>query len=280
MNAPINTLGRLLRSPAGVAGLALLALLALAALSAPFLFPGDPLAIAGAPLTPPFTDPAFPLGTDRLGRNVLAGLFHGAQASLAVGLAAAAVSIVAGALVGTIAGFAGGLADEALMRVVDAFQTVPGFLLALAFVSVAGASLPVVILAIALGAWTGPARLARAEVLSIRERDYVAAARVIGMHPAEIALREVLPNALPPVLALAAVIVGNAVLIESALSFLGLGDPNIVTWGSMIAEGRNVLRSAPFLSIVPGIGLVVTVLGVYLLAEGLSDALASRKARP
>ncbi len=280
MNAPINTLGRLLRSPAGVAGLALLALLALAALSAPFLFPGDPLAIAGAPLTPPFTDPAFPLGTDRLGRNVLAGLFHGAQASLAVGLAAAAVSIIAGALVGTIAGFAGGLVDEALMRVVDAFQTVPGFLLALAFVSVAGASLPVVILAIALGAWTGPARLARAEVLSIRERDYVAAARVIGMHPAEIALREVLPNALPPVLALAAVIVGNAVLIESALSFLGLGDPNIVTWGSMIAEGRNVLRSAPFLSIVPGIGLVVTVLGVYLLAEGLSDALASRKARP
>ncbi|EZQ15833.1 peptide ABC transporter permease [Halopseudomonas bauzanensis] len=276
----MNILGRLLRSPAGVAGLALLALLALAALSAPLLFPGDPLAIAGAPLTPPFTDPAFPLGTDRLGRNVLAGLFHGAQASLAVGLAAAAVSIVAGALVGTIAGFAGGLADEALMRVVDAFQTVPGFLLALAFVSVAGASLPVVILAIALGAWTGPARLGRAEVLSIRERDYVAAARVIGMHPAEIALREVLPNALPPVLALAAVIVGNAVLIESALSFLGLGDPNIVTWGSMIAEGRNVLRSAPFLSIVPGIGLVVTVLGVYLLAEGLSDALASRKARP
>lgn len=276
----MNGLKRLLRSPAGVAGLVLLALLVLAAVSAPFLFPGDPLAIAGPPLTPPFTDPAFPLGTDRLGRNVLAGLFHGAQASLAVGLAAAAVSIIFGALVGTIAGFAGGLVDEALMRVVDAFQTVPGFLLALAFVSVSGASLPVVILAIALGAWTGPARLARAEVLSIRERDYVAAARVIGMHPAEIALREVLPNALPPVLALAAVIVGNAVLIESALSFLGLGDPNIVTWGSMIAEGRNVLRSAPFLSIVPGIGLVVTVLGVYLLAEGLSDALASRKARP
>ncbi len=276
----MSAIKRLLRSPAGVAGLVLLALLVLAALSAPLLFPGDPLAIAGPPLTPPFTDLAFPFGTDRLGRNVLAGLFHGAQASLAVGLAAAAVSIIFGALVGTIAGFAGGLVDEALMRVVDAFQTVPGFLLALAFVSVSGASLPVVILAIALGAWTGPARLARAEVLSIRERDYVAAARVIGMHPAEIALREVLPNALPPVLALAAVIVGNAVLIESALSFLGLGDPNIVTWGSMIAEGRNVLRSAPFLSIVPGIGLVVTVLGVYLLAEGLSDALASRKARP
>ncbi|MFC5387676.1 ABC transporter permease [Aquamicrobium segne] len=276
----MTVLKRLLYSPAGMVGLILLGLLILAALCAPLLFPGDPLAIAGPPLILPFTDPALPLGTDRLGRNVLAGLFYGARASLAVGLAVAAVSIVAGALIGTIAGFSGGLTDEALMRVVEAFQTVPGFLLALAFVSVSGASLPVVILAIALGAWTGPARLARAEVLSIRERDYVAAARVIGMHPAEIALREVLPNALPPVLALAAVIVGNAVLIESALSFLGLGDPNIVTWGSMIAEGRNVLRSAPFLSIVPGLGLIITVLGIYLLAEGLTDALATRKARP
>ena len=275
----MSVLGRLLRSPEGAAGLVLLALLVLAALSAPVLFPRDPLAIAGPALVPPLADPAFPLGTDRLGRDVLAGLFHGARASLAVGLAAAVVAILLGALVGTIAGFAGGLVDEALMRVVDAFQTVPGFLLALALVSTVGASLSTVILAIALGAWTGPARVARAEVLSIRERDYVAAARVIGMHPLEIAMREVLPNALPPVLALSAVIVANAVLIEAALSFLGLGDPNIVTWGSMIAEGRNVLRSAPFLSIVPGIGLVITVLGVYLFAEGLSDALTVRRKR-
>ncbi len=196
-----------------------------------------------------------------------------------MGLAAAAASLAIGAMVGTLAGFAGGLADEALMRVTDAFQTVPGFLLALAFVSVAGASLAVVILAIALGAWTGPARLVRAEVMSIRERDYVAAARVIGMHPLEIAMREVLPNALPPVLALSSVIVGGAVLTEAALSFLGLGDPNMVTWGSMIAEGRNVLRSAPFLSIIPGLGLVVAVLGVYLFSEGLSEALAGRRIR-
>src|SRR5690606_8700782 len=148
-----------------------------------------------------------------------------------------------------------------------------------AFVSVAGASVGVVVLAIALGAWTGPARLARAEVLSIRERDHVAAARVTGMRPLEIALRQVLPNALPPVLALTSVIVANAVLIESALSFLGLGDPNVVTWGSMIAEGRNVLRSAPFLSIVPGAGLVATVLGIYLLAEGTAEALSARRVR-
>ncbi|WP_113153031.1 ABC transporter permease [Nitratireductor sp. OM-1] len=271
--------GRLLHSPEGVAGLCLLVLLAAMALAAPLLFPGDPLTIVGRPMTVPFTDPALPLGTDRLGRDVAAGLMHGAQTSLLVGLTTALVALAAGALVGTVAGLAGGLVDEALMRVVDAFQIVPGFLLALAFVSVTGASLPVIIFAIALGAWTGPARLVRAEVLSIRERDYVAAARVIGMHPAEIALREVLPNALPPVLALTAVIVATAVLVEAALSFLGLGDPNVVTWGSMIAEGRNVLRTAPHLSIVPGLGLVATVLGVYLLGEGLADAMAGREAR-
>jgi peptide/nickel transport system permease protein len=275
----MSVLMRVLRSPEGVIGLAILCLLALTGLSAGLFFPRDPLSIVGPALVPPFADFTFPLGTDRLGRDVLAELVHGARASLIVGIAAAAVALVVGALIGTLAGFAGGLIDEALMRVVDAFQVVPAFLLALAFVSVAGASLPVVVLAIALGAWTAPARLARAEVLSIRERDYVAAARVIGMRPLEIALREVLPNALPPVLALSSVIVASSVLIEAALSFLGLSDPNIVTWGSMIAEGRNVLRSAPFLSIVPGIALMVTVLGVYLFSEGLAHALAGRRAR-
>ncbi len=275
----MNVLSRLLRSPEGTIGLAILCLLVLAAIFAGVIFPRDPLSIVGPALVPPFSDASLPLGTDRLGRDVLAELVHGTRASLAVGIAAALVAVVIGSLIGTLAGFAGGLIDEALMRVVDAFQIVPAFLLALAFVSVVGASLPVVVLAIALGAWTAPARLARAEVLSIRERDYVAAARVIGMRPLEIALREILPDALPPVLALSSVIVASSVLIEAALSFLGLSDPNIVTWGSMISEGRNVLRSAPFLSIVPGIALMVTVLGVYLFSEGLAEALAKRKAR-
>lgn len=260
-----------------IAGMLIIGLLALAALSAPWLFPRDPLAIVGPAMLPPFQDLSFPLGTDRLGRDVLAGLFHGARTSLAIGLAAAAASIVIGAVVGTVAGFAGGWADEVLMRITDAFQTVPGFLLALAFVSVVGPSLAAVVAAIALSAWTQPARITRAEVLSIRERDYVAAARAIGMHPAEIAFREVLPNALPPVLALSSVIVAGAVLTEAALSFLGLGDPNSVTWGGMIAEGRAVLRSAPYLSIVPGIALVLAVLGVYLLGEGAVEARAVGK---
>ncbi len=268
---------RLMATPEGAIGLVLLILLAAVASLAPVLAPGDPLRIAGHALITPFTDPAFPLGTDRLGRDVFSGLLHGARTSLAVGLAAAAASLVLGLCIGLAAGFAGGLVDEALMRVVDAFQIVPGFLLALAFVSVMGASMPIVILAIALGAWADPARLTRAQVLSVREQDYVASARVIGMPPVEIALKEILPNVLPPVLALSAVIVAAAILTEAALSFLGLGDPNRVTWGSMIAEGRNVLRSSPWLSIIPGFALVVTVIAVYLVGEGLDKALNGRK---
>lgn len=236
--------GTILRRPEGAAGLAILAAMALLALLAPVLFPGDPLRIAGRALLAPF-DPALPLGTDRLGRDVLAGIAHGARTFALVGLAAALAALALGLSVGLTAGLAGGRTDEALMRVVDAFQIVPGFLMALAFVSVVGTSVPVVVLAIALGAWADPARLTRAEVLSARERDYVAAARVLGMHPAEIAIRRSCPtcchrfwrcrpSSSPP-----------ASSRRPRSPFLGLGDPNVVTWGSMIAEGRNVLRAAP-----------------------------------
>ncbi|MBA3448713.1 MAG: ABC transporter permease, partial [Pseudaminobacter sp.] len=148
---------RFLKSPEAVAGTVILAVLIAAAVSAPWVFPRDPLSIVGPALLRPFQEWSLPLGTDRLGRDVLAGLFHGARTSLTVGLAASAAAIAIGAIVGTLAGFAGGLIDEILMRVTDAFQTVPVFLLALAFVSVVGPSLPVIALAIALGAWTGPA---------------------------------------------------------------------------------------------------------------------------
>lgn len=273
----MSALRRLFATPEGIAGATLLGVLALTALLAPVLFPRDPLSIAGPAMVPPFQDWSLPLGTDRLGRDVLAGIVHGARTSLVIGLAAAATALLIGAIIGTAAGFAGGLVDEVLMRITDAFQTVPGFLLALALVSVVGPSLPVVVLAIALGAWPGPARVARAEVLSLRERDFVAAARTIGMPPLEIAYREILPNALPPVLALSSVIVAAAILIEAALSFLGLGDPNRVTWGGMLAEGRAVLRSAPSLSIFPGVALVAAVLGVYLTGEGVVEATAMKR---
>lgn len=267
---------RYLSTAEGRVGAIILGVLGFVALLAPVLFPGDPQAIAGPALVKPFTDWTLPFGTDRLGRDVLAGIVHGARVSLLVGLATATVAIGFGALVGVTAGFAGGIVDEVLMRVAEAFQTVPAFLLALAFVSVVGPSVSVVIFAIALSTWPSPARIARAEVMSLRERDFVAADRIIGMGLVEIAFRKILPIALPSVLALSSVIVANAILVESALSFLGLGDPNAVTWGAMIAEGRTVLRSAPWLSIIPGLALVLTVLGVYLAGEGAIEATATR----
>jgi peptide/nickel transport system permease protein len=241
---------RSLKTGEGLAGSIILTILVAAALLAPLIFPGDPLRIVASPLLAPFDNSAFPLGTDRLGRDVLAELFHGGRTSLIVGLAAALASILVGSAVGVLAGFAGGVVDEILMRITEAFQTVPGFLLALALVSLAGPSLPVLVAAIVLSSWTQAARLTRGQVLSIRERDYVASARTIGMHPLEIA---------------------------AALSFLGLGDPNRVTWGGMIAEGRTVLRSAPWLSIVPGLALALTVVGVYLAGEGVTAAATRRE---
>ncbi|PYF12660.1 peptide/nickel transport system permease protein [Rhodobacter viridis] len=260
-------------------GAALLAALGLLALLAPVLSPGDPLAISGLPLVLPFTEALHPLGTDRLGRDLMAGLIHGARISMTVGLLVALVALTAGMLVGTLAGLIGGWTEAILMRIVEAFQIVPGFLLALAFVSVTGPRLSTVVVAIALGAWTGPARLARARVLVLRESDFVAAARVLGHHPLEIALRQVLPLALPPVLSLTAIIVAGAILTEAALSFLGLGNPNAVTWGAMIAEGRNQLRSAAWLSVLPGLALLLTVVAIYLLGEAVADSLGARDRR-
>ena len=263
---------RVLGTGEGIAGVAMLAVLLAVALAAPWLAPGDPLAITGDPLLSPWRDMAHPLG-----RDVLSALIHGARTSLLVAVSAAVAALGIGITVGTIAGFLGGWVDEALMRVAEAFQTVPAFLLTLALISVTGPRVSTIVLGIAVGAWMQPARITRAEILSLRERDFVAAARVIGMRPLEIAFREVLPNALTPVVSLAAVIVAAAVLIEAALSFLGFGDPNRVTWGSMIAEGRTVLRRAPYLSIIPGIGLVLTVLAVHLTGRGVARALRARR---
>lgn len=255
----------------GKAGIVLLGLLILMALSAPLLFAGDPLAIVGEPMLRPFTDPAHWLGTDRLGRDVLAGLFYGARTTLLVALSSAAAALIAGSLVGLLAGFLGGFADNVLMRITEAFQTVPGFLLALATINILGSSIPALIIAISIGSWTQAARVTRAEVLSLRERDFVAAARILGQGAFSIAFREILPNAFQPAASLAAVSVAAAILIEASLAFLGFGDPNSVTWGTMIAEGRAVLRSAPYLSVIPGLALVITVLAVYLTGQALTQ---------
>jgi peptide/nickel transport system permease protein len=264
---------RFVRTWEGALGLLLLLMGVALALVAPLLVPGDPLDIAGRPLTQPLVNAALPLGTDRLGRSILAGLLYGARSTLATAGAVALIALALGAAIGTLAGYLGGIVDEALMRVADAIQTVPAFVLALALVSVLGPSQTTVVLALAAGAWTAPARVVRAQVLSLKSRAFVEASRLFGRSPLAVAFDVVLPNALGPLIALAAVIVANAILLEAALAFLGLGDPNAASWGAMIAEGRSVLRTAPHVIVAPGLAVMVTVLAVSLLGEGLSRAL-------
>jgi peptide/nickel transport system permease protein len=267
----------ILRSGEGKVGAALMLFFALLAIGAPLVFPGDPFAITAPPLLAPFTDGAHLLGADRLGRDVAAELAWGARTTLLVALASALAALVLGSIIGTLAGFLGGWIDDVLMRICDAFQAVPAFLLAMALISIIGTSLPGVVLAIAAGAWPQPARLARSEIRSLRERDFVAAARVSGMRPLAIAFREILPNALTPVISVAAIIAAGAVLIEAALSFLGFGDPNRPSWGGMVAEGRALLRSAPSLSLIPGLALVLIVLAIHLLGRSYAKALRVRE---
>ena len=271
-----TTLRAILATPEGAIGAGILVLAAALALAAPVLSPGDPLAMIGRPLLTPFTESGSPLGTDRLGRDIAAGILHGARESLLTALTVAAVALLVGSALGTIAGYLGGLVDEFIMRIADAVQTVPSFLLALAIVSAAGPSATGVIAALAASAWTAPARIVRAEVLSLRQLAFVDASRLFGRHPLAIAFSVVLPNALAPVIALAAIIVAGAILAESALAFLGLADPNHASWGAMIAEGRSVLRTAPHVILAPGLALLLTVLAVSLLGEGVAKAIGHR----
>ncbi|MEP9348202.1 ABC transporter permease [Xanthobacter sp. KR7-225] len=265
-----------LSNPTAVAGLLILAVVVGAALAAPILFPDDPLEMAGRPLQWPGQNPRFPLGTDALGRDVLAGLVHGARVSLLVGASATLAGLLAGILVGATAGYFGGVVDDVLSKLIEIFQTVPGFILLIVLVAIAQPSVPAIALAIAAVSWPQVARLVRAQFRAIKEKDFVAAARALGFGHGRIIFREILPNALPPVIVLASVTVATAILMESALSFMGLGDPNVVSWGSMIGTGRDLLRTAWYLSAVPGVAIVLTVLSLNLIGDGLNEALNPR----
>jgi len=261
-------------------GLTIMLLVVAVAAGAPWLFPGDPLDAVARPLLPPFEDARWLFGTDRSGRDIAAGIAHGARISLMIGVTAAAGAILIGTVVGALAGFYRGWIDDALMRLTDAAQTVPNFLLALALIAVLGPATWSVILAIALVSWPGTARIVRAEFLSLREREFVLACRTMGMGDGRLIFGQMLPNVASSIVVLATVVVSIAILVESALSYLGLGDPNIVSWGGMIAAGRPVFRSAWTVSAIPGLAIVVTVLGVNLIGEALTDALNPRKHVP
>ena len=266
----------LLRNPAAVLGAVILLGMTALALLAPWLFPGDPLDMVAQPLLWPGQDAAYPLGSDSLGRDVLAGMAHGARVSLAVGVVAAVLSLAIGIAVGATAGYLGGVVDDVLVRLTELVQTVPTFLLVIVVVAIGRPSVGVIVLAIGLASWPVIARLVRAEFRTLREAEFVLAARSQGFSHLRIMAQEMLPNALPPVIVTTSVLVASAILIESALSFLGMGDPNAVSWGSMIGEGRELLRTAWFLTALPGAAIVLTVLALNLLGDGLNDAFNPR----
>ena len=238
----------------------------------PDLYGVGPFDISGAPFTPPFTDPTVWLGTDYLGRDVLAGVLVGGRATVWVGLAAAAVAVSIGVTLGALAGYFGGWVDLVLSRVTEFFQVLPSLLFAMVLVTLFEPSLTVVVFAIGIVAWTGTARLARAEFLRLTHLEYANAARAMGAGHLRLMLREILPNALPPLIVSATLIVGAAILFEAGLSFLGLSDPNVMSWGMMIGSNRRNILECWWAVTFPGALIFLTVLAVSLIGDGLNDA--------
>jgi peptide/nickel transport system permease protein len=268
---------RLLRTPSALIGGALLLAVTAAALSAGWLFPGDPLELVAEPFLRPGQDAAWPLGTDMLGRDILAGIFHGARASLAIATAATAISVVLGMSAGLASGYFGGRLDREINRLCVFFQTVPPFLFALAIVAIVQPSVVTIALAIGVTSWPNLARLVRAETQRLRHGEMVQASIALGASDWRIIVHDIVPNTLTPVLVSTSLLVATAILTESALAFLGLGDPNVASWGNMVGAGRAVLRTDGYIATLPGLAIVVTVLSLNLLSDGLA-ALLDRRA--
>ncbi len=265
-----------LANPSFVAGMLLLLAVIAIAFGADWLFPGDPQDMVAAPTLWPGEDPAFPLGTDSLGRDIASGLAHGALVSLLVGVSAAAIGLAIGMTVGALGGYFGGWVDTILERVTVLVQTIPTFLLVIVIVAIGQPNARVIALAIGLASWPTVARLVRAQFRALRHADFVMAARSLGYGTPRIILGEILPNAMAPVIVTVSVLVANAILTEAGLSFLNLGDPNLVSWGSMIGDGRALLRTAWFVAALPGAAIAITVLALNLAGDGLNDVLNPR----
>ncbi|MFT3801829.1 MAG: ABC transporter permease [Burkholderiaceae bacterium] len=266
--------GRLvLRSRSAVLGLALLLLVIAAATLGRLVFPGDPWEMAGSPTLWPGEDPAFPLGTDFMGRDLATGLVSGAGVSLLIGLVSTVISACVGIAIGALAGYYRGWVDAVLLRVIELFQTVPNFVLAVVLVALFKPSVATAVFAIGIVSWPPTARLVRSEFLQLREREFVLAGRTIGMGHARLILTQILPNALPPVVVVSTLSVAHAIQTEAALAFLGLGDPNVMSWGTLIGIGREQVVDAWYICGLPGLAIIITVLAFSLLGEGLNDAL-------
>jgi peptide/nickel transport system permease protein len=266
-------LGRFARNRGALIGAVLILGVAIVALLAPILYPTDPLRIVGQPELWPGDDADHLLGTDSLGRDIMAMIVHGARATLLIGIFASLVATLIGVTLGATAGYFGGWIDEAVMRFTELFQTIPNLIFILTIVVILGSTLQNIVIAIGVVSWTSIARMTRAEFLALRDREFVQACRAMGMGDLRIIVGEILPNALPPVIVLSSLIVAGAILFESAVSFLGLGDPNIASWGRLVGDGRLLIRSSWFICAIPGIAIMITVLCLNLIGDGLNDAL-------
>ncbi|MGX5668026.1 ABC transporter permease [Rhizobium daejeonense] len=262
---------RVFSSPKGAIGLFLLLVIALMALSAPLLFPEGPWRMVGRPYIWPAQGKTL-FGTDVLGRDMTAAMFWGSQISLMVGLVSASFALLFGIAVGSVAGYFGGRTDAILMRFTDAVQTVPSFLFTIVIVAIISPSIYSIVCAISVVSWPAAARLIRAEVLTIRKREFVQSCKVIGMSDARIILTQVIPNSLSPVIVIASVLVASAIITEAGLSFLGLGDPNVMSWGTMINLGRPSIRTTWYIALIPGGFVIMTVLALNLLGDAVNDA--------
>lgn len=265
---------RFVRHKPALVGLVLLVFVVIAAALAGLLYPGDPFRIVGKPFQPPLTD--FPLGTDMLGRDLAAAVFYGARTTLLIGFAATLIATVVGVTIGGLAGYFGGRADALLMRLTELFQTIPFFLFAILLVAVLGSSIGKIIFAIAVVSWPPMARLVRGEFMAMRNREFVQACVSMGMGHARIIVVHILPNTLSAIVVTGSLMIATAILIESGLSFLGLSDPNVMSWGYIIGSGRSVLRTAWWICAVPGVAILLTVMAINLVGDGLNDALNPR----
>ena len=262
---------RFARNYGAVVGLVILAFIILMAIFAPLIYPVSPWKSVAMPMLRPLEDPRYLLGTDVLGRDIAAGIAHGAKVSLLIGVVSTLVAVFIGVTIGALAGFYGGKADDLLMRFTEFFQVIPAFAMAVVLVAIFTPSITSITLAIAVVSWPGVARLVRAEFLSLREREFVQAAVVVGLSGPRIILTHVLPNAISPIIVTASLMVATAILTESALSFLGLGDRNMMSWGFMIGAARTMLREAWWMSFFPGLAILMAVLAINLIGEGIND---------
>ena len=259
-----------------VLGVAILLCLAVSGLFAPQLAPYPPLRQdLAADLV--FYSVDHPLGTDKLGRDILSRVLYGGRISLLVGISTVTLSLIIGLFVGSVSGYCGGWTDQLIMRMVDILLAFPGILLAIAFTAVLGPGLNHVVIALCLIGWTGYARLVRGEILTLREREFVQAARALGCQPRRVILRHLLPNLLPPLLIQATFGLAAAVVAEGSLSFLGLGvEPPTPSWGAMLNDGRQFLLVAPHLTTYPGLAIMLTVIALNLVGDALQDRLNAR----